>query len=223
MNISKRLRAIGDLIEDNSFILDVGCDHALLDIYVTTKNKNIKAIASDINKGPLENAKQNIKKYNLEDKIILKQANGLESYQKGIDTIILSGLGSTTIVDILKQKKEILKEIKKIIISSNNDYKYLRENLKTLGFIPEKELIIKDKNKYYQVIKFKKGTKKYKKYELKYGTPSKDLIYIEYLNYNKNKLQDIYKQLKLKHLITKIKLKQEIKYINRTLQKQNNT
>ena len=36
MNISKRLRAIGDLIEDNSFILDVGCDHALLDIYVTT-------------------------------------------------------------------------------------------------------------------------------------------------------------------------------------------
>ena len=49
MKISKRLRVIGDLVKDNSFILDIGCDHALLDIYVVKNKKNIKAIASDIN------------------------------------------------------------------------------------------------------------------------------------------------------------------------------
>ena len=52
MKVSKRLRVIAGLIPDNSFILDIGCDHALLDIYIAT-TKNVKAIASDINKKPL--------------------------------------------------------------------------------------------------------------------------------------------------------------------------
>ena len=63
MRISKRLRVISDFITDNSFILDIGCDHALLDIYTVLNKKNIKAIASDINEGPLKSAKENIKKH----------------------------------------------------------------------------------------------------------------------------------------------------------------
>ena len=61
MKINARLKKIGDLVEANSFCLDIGCDHALLDIYLVNQNKNIKAIASDIAEGPLEQAKNNIK------------------------------------------------------------------------------------------------------------------------------------------------------------------
>ena len=82
MNISKRLKVIGDLVPDNSFILDIGCDHALLSIYAVTKNKSVKAIASDINEGPLKTAKSNIKKYDVEDKIKLKQEDGLNAFEK---------------------------------------------------------------------------------------------------------------------------------------------
>lgn len=222
MKISKRLRAIGDLIEDNSFILDVGCDHALLDIYVVTNKKNVKAIASDINKGPLKGARDNIRKYDLEDKIVLSNSDGLESYQEGVDTIILSGLGSTTIIDILIGGKDILDNIDEIIISSNNDYDYLRKNLGILGFTVDKELIVKDRNKYYQVIKFKKGILNYNKYELKYGKISSDFTYIEYLNFNRKKLFEIYKLLGFKHFFSKIKIGKEIRYIDRTLQKLKN-
>ena len=48
MKINERLKKIGDLVEANSFCLDVGCDHGLLDIYLAKQKKNIKAIASDI-------------------------------------------------------------------------------------------------------------------------------------------------------------------------------
>lgn len=222
MKISKRLRAIGDLIEDNSFILDVGCDHALLDIYVVTNKKNVKAIASDINEGPLKGARDNIRKYDLEDKIVLSNSDGLESYQEGVDTIILSGLGSTIIIDILIGGKDILDNIDEIIISSNNDYDYLRKNLGILGFTVDKELIVKDRNKYYQVIKFKKGILNYNKYELKYGKISSDSTYIEYLNFNRKKLLEIYKLLGFKHFFSKIKIGKEIRYIDRTLQKLKN-
>ena len=62
MKINSRLKKIGDLVEANSFCLDVGCDHAFLDIYLVTRNKDIKAVASDIAEGPLEQAKKKYKK-----------------------------------------------------------------------------------------------------------------------------------------------------------------
>ena len=69
MKINSRLKLIGDLVSDNSVCLDVGCDHAFLDIYLEKSNRGIKAIASDIAEGPLEAARSNIKRENLEGKI----------------------------------------------------------------------------------------------------------------------------------------------------------
>ena len=60
MKINARLKKIGDLVEANSFCLDVGCDHALLDIYLVSRKMNIKNInglnflyKSHINKTPI--------------------------------------------------------------------------------------------------------------------------------------------------------------------------
>ena len=44
MRINDRLKTIGDLADANSFCLDVGCDHAFLDIYLVKRGDNIKAI-----------------------------------------------------------------------------------------------------------------------------------------------------------------------------------
>ena len=90
MKINARLKTIGDLVEANSFCLDIGCDHAFLDIYLIKKNKGIKAIASDIAEGPLEQAKENIKREKLENEIEVRLGPGLKTYSEGIDTIIIS-------------------------------------------------------------------------------------------------------------------------------------
>ena len=54
-------------------MVDIGCDHGLLDIYLVQTNKNIKVIASDINKNALSNAIKNIKKYKLEITLSLSE------------------------------------------------------------------------------------------------------------------------------------------------------
>ena len=41
--LSKRLKAIVSLVETNE-IIDIGCDHALIDIYLTNKGYNCTAI-----------------------------------------------------------------------------------------------------------------------------------------------------------------------------------
>lgn len=217
MKISKRLRVIGNLVKDNSFILDIGCDHALLDIYVVKNKKNIEAIASDINEKPLKIAKENIKKYDAKNIKITKK-DGLESYEEGVDTIILSGLGSKTIVSILKKDKDILTKIDKLIISSNNDYLFLRKSICDLGFKIEEEQIILDKNKYYPIIVFTKGKEKYNSFELKYGPvllKNKDKVFKNYLKLNKKKLLKIYNSLSNKYFFKKYKIKKEIKLIDK--------
>ena len=161
MKINARLKKIGDLAPANSFCLDIGCDHALLDIYLVHKNKNIKAVASDIAEGPLEQAKENIKRERLEKEIEVRLGDGLSTYSKEIDTIIISGMGGRNIIGICKKDLKILKNIDTLIISPNNYQEDVKRYLCKNGFYIENEEFVKDKKFIYQIIIFKKGKKKY--------------------------------------------------------------
>ncbi|MBP5678273.1 MAG: SAM-dependent methyltransferase [Bacilli bacterium] len=169
MKINDRLRQIGDLVEANSFCLDVGCDHAFLDIYLVKKNKNIKTIASDIAEGPLEQAKQNIKREQLENEIEVKLGPGLKTATKEVDTIIISGMGGRNIIGICKESPKVLKQVKTLIISPNNYQEDVKRYLCKNGFYIENEEFVKEKKFIYQIIIFKKGKKKYSKEDYFFG------------------------------------------------------
>ena len=65
---------------------------------------------------------------------------------------------------------------------------------------------------------FEKGKSDYNDYELKYGPILlKDLspIFIDYLRLEKSKLINVYKVLGIKHIFKKIKIKKDIKFINK--------
>ena len=42
IKLSLRLKKIAKYVDDYSNIVDIGCDHGLLDIYLVQTNKNIK-------------------------------------------------------------------------------------------------------------------------------------------------------------------------------------
>lgn len=62
MKLTKRLSAVANLIPCSVCIADIGTDHAYIPIYLIEKGKIAKAIAADINKGPLERAKSILNK-----------------------------------------------------------------------------------------------------------------------------------------------------------------
>lgn len=169
MKINARLKKIGDLVEANSFCLDVGCDHALLDIYLVRQNKNIKAIASDIAKGPVEQAKNNIKKEKLENEIEVRLGEGLSTYSKEINTVIISGMGGRSTIAICKNNMKIFKKVSTYIISPNNYQEEVKRFFCKNGFYIENEEFVKDKRFIYQIIIFKKGKRKYNKKEYFFG------------------------------------------------------
>ena len=217
MKINNRLRSVASLVSCNTSIIDVGCDHALLSIYLYLNKENVKVIASDVNEGPLKKAKENIKKYDLEDEIEVVLNDGIKNLD-GFDTVIISGMGGLTVIDILENGN--LENVNNIIVSPNNDEDKVREKITNLGYYIDDELLIKEKGKYYFVISFKKG--KQNKINYKYSEillKKKDKTYSEYLTNEIRKNKEIISKLDNKHFLLKAKLIVKNKKIENILEK----
>lgn len=220
MKINNRLKTIGDLVEANSFCLDVGCDHAFLDIYLVKKGIGIKAIASDILEGPLSQAKQNIKKEGLEKEIETRLGNGLETYSSEVDTVIISGMGGRNMIGIFKNKLNILKKIETIIISPNNYQEDIKRFLCKNGFMIADEVLVKEKKFIYQIIKFKRGKKHYSEKEYFFGPinlEKKDKLFYEYFQREVKSREILIEVLPKNYRLKKFIVKREIKMIKEEL------
>lgn len=217
MKLSKRLKRISDFIDENDKLIDIGCDHALLDIYLCDIYKNIKIIASDIHENALKNAKKNIDKYNLNDRIDLRLGDGLTVINDNeVDTILISGMGYYTIKDILSNKSK-MENIKKIVIQCNTDIVKLRKFLSSIGFKIYREELVKEKDIIYTIIDFRRGKEKYSYKEYYFGPEilknKNDLFYEKYskklLKYENLLLQipkyEFRSKLHHKYLISMIK------------------
>ena len=221
MKINARLKKIGDLVETNSFCLDIGCDHALLDIYLVHRNKNIKAVASDITEGPLEQAKKNIKRERLEDEIEVRLGPGLKTYSDDIDTVIISGMGGRNIIGICKNDLKVLKKIKTLIISPNNYQEDVKRYLCKKGFYIENEEFVKDSHFIYQIMIFKKGKKHYTKKEYFFGPvflKKKGPLFREYYLKELQSRKILLSLLPNNYRFKKFKLKKEIKMIKNEIE-----
>lgn len=215
--ISKRLMSLVKYIETSDSLIDIGCDHALLDIYLIKNNYLKSIIVSDIHKSALDAGINNIKKNGLENKIDTRLGDGLEvlNNKDKINTILISGMGTSTILSILNN--EYLANINKLIIQSNNNHEELRKEIVKLGFyIKDEEYFIDNKKNYINVV-FERGHKVYKKDEIKYGPFL--LRDYEYLNFELNnclKIKDLIKKPKLKQ---KISLNNEIRKLNKYIKR----
>ena len=192
-----RIEAIYSFIDLKDRVVDVGCDQAKLGILLAKRNQ--KSIASDISPKVIERASLDIRKLGLDNLIDLRVSNGLQNIkEKEADTLVLSGMGTHTILEILNNTKL---KFNKIITISNNYHDILRNKMNELNYKVDKELIIKENNKYYNLILFTKGIKKYSQKELLLGLNQVDNeLYKEYLNHLLNKYKIIKKSSKNKNI-----------------------
>jgi len=211
LKLSPRLLTIANMIGDDSKIIDIGCDHANLDIFLAFNRQNVYCVAADINEKIINNVKQKIKEYQLEDKIKAYQTDGLENIKIDDDSIIvISGLGTNTILKILTDSKNKLP--KTLIIQSNNEIPKLRKEVTKLGYYIEDEKFVIDRHKDYVIIRFIRGYKKYNFTDYILGPILKEnSLHVEKII---NKYNEIltkcpakywFKRMKLKYLIYRIK------------------
>jgi tRNA (adenine22-N1)-methyltransferase len=218
--LNKRLQTLSAFIEESEIVLDIGCDHGLLGIYLKLNRNNIKVISSDINEGPLEKAKDNINKYNLTDEIETRLGDGLDTYSDEIDTIIISGMGGRNMIGIMKSHMEVLKKVDTIILSPNNYQEDVKRFLCNNGFYISNEKLVKEKKFIYQVIVFEKGKERYNKLDYFFGPvlrKNKDKIFIEYFTRELVSREILLKMLPKGYFFKKLKTKKEINNIKEEL------
>ena len=192
MELSERLKTVAGLVKYRS-IADIGTDHGYIPCYLAYQNNIDKAIACDVNKGPLNKASENVSHYGFGDIIETRLGSGLEPLNKGeADTVIIAGL---LICDILKNGADKLEDVKQLILQPQRDIYSVRKLIHQLGFKIDDEKMLCEGGKYYNIISAVKGSEFYTD-ELYYYfgkklIDSKSSVLKEYVTLRLNKYQNI--------------------------------
>lgn len=199
IKISKRLETIASLVKKDANLIDIGCDHAILPIYLIENNIASNVIASDVSKGPIDVANKNIKFSMLDDKIETRLGSGLATVEPNeIDTVVIAGMGGTLIKDILESGKDKLINVNRLILQPNINEYAVRLWIQNNGFYIVDEIILDENEKVYEIIVAEKGNVKYSEKELYFGPILSDIkseLFIKKHNDELSKLKRILSQI----------------------------
>ena len=173
--LSKRLQRVGEFVPAGAHLADIGSDHAYLPVALLLQNKLAYAVAGEVVKGPYESAENQVVKNGLQDKIIVRLANGLDAIEPtdAINVITICGMGGALIRDILEagRNNQRIKGNERLILQPNVGEKVLREWLTKNGYTIIEEDILEENDKIYEIIVAEKTAKSvnYSNKELLFG------------------------------------------------------
>lgn len=156
IKLSKRMSAIAQNIEMNDIVADIGTDHGYLPIYLVEQGICKKAIAMDINEGPLLRAKKHIDEQGLTQKIDTRLSNGGDRLEVNeVSSIIIAGMGGRLIADIMGEKPEVFTTVEQLVLQPQSEWMNMRLWLTQQGYEILKEEMVCEEEKYYLVLKTK--------------------------------------------------------------------
>lgn len=161
-DLSSRLSAAADFVEQGSSVCDVGTDHGYLPAFLYLSGKCKSVTATDIREKPLKNAQKNFEKFGVQGvKLIL--CDGLDGVDRQIaDTVIITGMGGDVISGIIDRAEFLRDETVSLILQPMTASVTLRKYLAQNGFLTDSEKAVKENGKIYSVIKAHYCGKPYK-------------------------------------------------------------
>lgn len=151
--LDSRLSLCADFVRENTRLADVGTDHAYLPVRLAADGKILSAVACDVRKGPLENAKTNILRFGVEDVVKTILSDGLDevSPDEAFD-IVMAGMGGELIVKIISRTQWLYDESRRLILQPMTRAGTLRLFLCENGFSIKEEKACVSGRKCYSVM-----------------------------------------------------------------------
>ena len=154
MRLSKRLKEICDMVPSCERLIDIGTDHAKVPISTVASGKAKRALACDIEKGPLETARENVRAAGLMDRIECLLSDGLSApdvFER--DVVVITGMGGENIRDIISAFLQKAKNAKALVLGPQRHPEKLLSFLLENGFALDEEREVIDRNKKYILIR----------------------------------------------------------------------
>ena len=153
MKLDARLKAVADFVRPGTVFADIGTDHAYLPVYLLENGIVERATASDLRKGPLENARKTVEESGMSDRIELRLSDGFASYEPyEAQEIAICGMGGLLISDFINRTEWLKDGSVHLILQPMTHISDARKSLFENGFNIREETIVKDDNKFYVVI-----------------------------------------------------------------------
>ncbi len=149
---SVRLCSALSYLTKGGAVIDVGTDHAYLPIYLVGQGISSRALACDINRGPIESAQRNILNAGLSDAIATLCTDGLHGTEDfAPDDVLIFGMGGELIIRILSEAPWVKDPAIGLVLQPMTRAHLLRRWLLENGFAIVGETITHD-DRYYQTV-----------------------------------------------------------------------
>lgn len=154
MQISRRLETVAKMVTSGRTVADIGTDHAYIPIYLIREHRAERAVAMDVNRGPLERAREHIRQYGLADRIDTRLSDGLAALAADeADSVIIAGMGGPLTVRILGDGADRLGRCQELILQPQSETGSVRAYLHKHGWRIVCEELVKEDGKFYQMMR----------------------------------------------------------------------
>ncbi|MCI9531264.1 MAG: SAM-dependent methyltransferase [Lachnospiraceae bacterium] len=153
VQLSDRLQAVASLAGACDTLADVGTDHGYIPVYLVGCKRAERAIAMDVNPGPLKRAQEHISRFGLEGVIEARLSDGLLALRPGeADKIVIAGMGGGLMRRILEEGGAAARAAQGLILQPQSEIGGFRAFLWENGYRIAAEDMVYEDGKYYSVI-----------------------------------------------------------------------
>ncbi|SDI94924.1 tRNA (adenine(22)-N(1))-methyltransferase [Salimicrobium halophilum] len=153
MELSERLSLLSKFLPEDAQFADIGSDHAYLPVSFCQKHPEARAIAGEVNEGPLRSAQSEITRQELEDRVEARLGDGLEVLENGeVNAVVIAGMGGPLIASILDKGKDKLEGVQRLLLQPNIHAVAVRRWLEEHGFCLVHEEILEENGHVYEIL-----------------------------------------------------------------------
>ncbi len=185
--IDKRLQAILSVIPECDTLADVGTDHGLLCLLALKLGKAKRVIATDISDKSLSKAVNLLTDEGYGGCADFRCGDGFNVLSKSeADVIVVSGMGGGEIIKMITNATDFGA---RLVLSPQSDVSKVREKLISSGYYIERDFMVLESGKYYDIISAVKGKGEYSLEEYEFGKDNLNEPSLDFLSWLDKEIQ----------------------------------
>lgn len=189
--LDPRLALAYELYDSCALAADIGTDHAHLPAALLQRGRCQHMILTDISRSALENARLEMMRLRLTERVSLRLGDGLSPLSESCGMISVMGMGGRTIRDILLSGASRLHGAS-LLLSAHTDWHLIRSALQEIGYHLDREEPCFSAGRYYLVLRARPGLESMTAREIRLGGPlfrSESPVLLPFLQRRKEVLQ----------------------------------
>ena len=190
--LDPRLSLAFDLYDPCELAADIGTDHAHLPAALLQRGRCQHMILTDISESALKNARMEMIRLRLTDRVSLRLGDGLMPVTEKCGVISVMGMRGRTIRDILLSGSSRLQGAA-LLLSAHTDWHLIRAAVRDIGYHLDREEPCYTAGRYYLVLRARPGSFPMTEQEIRLGGPlfrSESAVLVPFLRRQREVLQE---------------------------------